>query len=281
MLFGPVLSAALGITNHSDCLNASVEFPVPRLYQCFGLTHQASARSASQCETQCCSMPGQKCVIWQFDTTGSCYFGIGDQDKCLKHHSPEECDHYGCFDPKEKSPHWDYPLKNSSIVNGSARVVAPAPTPSQLVTTYTMNATGGLGQRFDGIGAISGGGATSKLLVSYPEPQQSEVLDLLFKPAFGAALHILKVEIGGDGQATEGTEASHMHTETDESYQRGYEWWLMREAKQRHSGMVLYGLPWTFPAWVGAPENVTSDPFTEKAASYITKWIEGAHSEQR
>ena len=64
-------------------------------------------------------MPGQKCVIWQFDTTGSCYFGIGDQDKCLKHHSPEECDHYGCFDPKEKSPHWDYPLKNSSIVNGS------------------------------------------------------------------------------------------------------------------------------------------------------------------
>ena len=35
---------------------------------------------------------------------------------------------------------------------------------------------------------------------------------MLFKPNFAASLHILKVEIGGDGQATEGTESSHMHT---------------------------------------------------------------------
>ncbi len=44
-----------------------------------------------------------------------------------------------------------------------------------------------------GIGAISGGGATSRLLVSYPEPQLSELLDLLFKPNYAASLHILKV----------------------------------------------------------------------------------------
>ena len=30
----------------------------------------------------------------------------------------------------------------------------------------------------------------------------------------------------------DGTEASHMHTEDDENYQRGYEWWLMLEAKK-------------------------------------------------
>lgn len=29
-------------------------------------------------------------------------------------------------------------------------------------------------------------------------------------------MHILKVEIGGDSQSTEGTEASHMHTVDDE-----------------------------------------------------------------
>ena len=34
-----------------------------------------------------------------------------------------------------------------------------------------------------------------------------------------------------DGQATEGTESSHMHTEEDEAYDRGYEWWLMEQAK--------------------------------------------------
>jgi hypothetical protein len=50
------------------------------------------------------------------------------------------------------------------------------------------------GQVFKGIGAISGGGATSALLRPYPEEQRSEILDLLFKPSFAAALPILKVE---------------------------------------------------------------------------------------
>ena len=31
---------------------------------------------------------------------------------------------------------------------------------------------------------------------------------------------------------TDGTESSHMHTSDDENYQRGYEWWLMVEAKK-------------------------------------------------
>ena len=34
-------------------------------------------------------------------------------------------------------------------------------------------------------------------------PQRSQILDYLFKPKFGASLHLLKVEIGGDGQSTE------------------------------------------------------------------------------
>ena len=34
----------------------------------------------------------------------------------------------------------------------------------------------------------------------------------------------------------DGTEASHMHTESDENYQRGYEWWLMTEAKKARIG---------------------------------------------
>ena len=31
---------------------------------------------------------------------------------------------------------------------------------------------------------------------------------------------------------SDGTEASHMHNKWDENYQRGYEWWLMKEAKK-------------------------------------------------
>lgn len=30
----------------------------------------------------------------------------------------------------------------------------------------------------------------------------------------------------------DGTESSHMHSATDLNYQRGYEWWLMTEAKK-------------------------------------------------
>ena len=32
--------------------------------------------------------------------------------------------------------------------------------------------------------------------------------------------------------STGGTESSHMHEEWDENYYRGYEWWLMVEAKK-------------------------------------------------
>jgi galactosylceramidase len=49
---------------------------------------------------------------------------------------------------------------------------------------------------------------------------------------YGAALQILKVEIGGDAQSTDGSESSHMHEPNDENYNRGYEWWLMVEAKK-------------------------------------------------
>jgi len=45
----------------------------------------------------------------------------------------------------------------------------------------------------------------------------------VFKPNFGLNLQMLKVEIGGDSDATEGAEPSHMHYAGDEDYNRGYE----------------------------------------------------------
>ncbi|XP_076461151.1 galactocerebrosidase-like isoform X2 [Babylonia areolata] len=142
-------------------------------------------------------------------------------------------------------------------------------------TTYKFDDSSGLGRRFDGVGGISGGGATSKLLVNYPEKQRKEILDYLFKPNFGASLQILKVEIGGDVQSTDGTEASHMHNSWEENYQRGYEWWLMVEAKKRNPNIKLYGLPWGFPGWIG---EGTRNPYhnPEVTADYIVCWIKGA-----
>ncbi|XP_030248078.1 galactocerebrosidase isoform X2 [Sparus aurata] len=141
--------------------------------------------------------------------------------------------------------------------------------------TYVLSDKDGLGRVFDGIGGLSGGGATSRLLVNYAEPYRSQILDFLFKPNFGASLHILKVEIGGDAQTTDGTEPSHMHYENDENYFRGYEWWLMKEAKKRNPNITLIGLPWAFPGWVGHGKNWPYD-FPDITAAYVVNWILGA-----
>ncbi|XP_068451578.1 galactocerebrosidase isoform X2 [Clinocottus analis] len=140
---------------------------------------------------------------------------------------------------------------------------------------YVLTDHDGLGRTFDGIGGLSGGGATSRLLVNYAEPYRSQILDYLFKPNFGASLHILKVEIGGDAQTTDGTEPSHMHYENDENYFRGYEWWLMKEAKKRNPNITLMCLPWAFPGWVGRGKNWPYD-FPDITAAYVVNWILGA-----
>ncbi len=160
----------------------------------------------------------------------------------------------------------------------------------------------GPGARFDGIGATSGGGATSRLLIDYPEPQRSQILDLLFAPERGAALQAMKVEIGADGNSTEGAEPTHMRgppagaslqphaaasdrdagsigaarndlgAAADENYHRGYQWWLMKEAVKRNPDIVLSALAWNFPAWVG-------NPASPAAADYLVRWVLGAKRE--
>ncbi|MCK9640689.1 MAG: discoidin domain-containing protein [Prolixibacteraceae bacterium] len=104
------------------------------------------------------------------------------------------------------------------------------------------------GRTFDGFGALSAG-ASSRLLYDYPEPERSQILDYLFKPGYGANLQILKVEIGGDSNGTSGCEPSHMRTPMDLNGERGYEWWLMKQAKDRNPDIKLWGLQWSAPAW--------------------------------
>lgn len=81
---------------------------------------------------------------------------------------------------------------------------------------------------------ISGGGGNTKLLIDYPEPYRSDILDYLFKPNFGASFQELKIEIGGDINSTSGTEPSHARTRAENAnpnMTRGYETWLINEAK--------------------------------------------------
>jgi galactosylceramidase len=138
-------------------------------------------------------------------------------------------------------------------------------------STYAISSAGGLGRRFDGIGALSAG--RCGLFADYNAVGYNQIMDYLFLPGFGASLQILKVEIGGDVQSTDGTEPSHMHSADDENYQRGFEWRLMVEAKRRNPNITLAGLSWGFPAWVG---EGTKLPWTNSTVVYTIKWLLGA-----
>lgn len=138
--------------------------------------------------------------------------------------------------------------------------------------TINLNGKAG-GKRFDGVGAVSGGGATSVLLKDYPEVQRNQIMDLLFKPKFGASMNALLVEVPGDGNSTQGSEPSHMHTRDDLNYDRGYEWWVMSEAKKRNKDISLDANGWSCPAWIGNGVFWSQD-----MCNYYVKWIQGLRS---
>lgn len=129
------------------------------------------------------------------------------------------------------------------------------------------------GKVFEGIGALSAG-ASSRLLIDYPEPYRSQILDYLFKPDYGASLQHLKVEIGADVNSTDGSEPSFARTRAEMAhpdYSRGYEWWLMEQAAGRNPHIILDSLPWGAPGWVGHGHF-----FSQDMANYIVKFIQGA-----
>ena len=162
-------------------------------------------------------------------------------------------------------------------------LTAPSPrffsSPSAAVSNFTLTDIR-LGLRFDGVGAISGGGATSRLLPSYDPTVLSEVLDYLFLPDFGASLHWLKVEIGGEGTSTEGSEATHARTieelYTNPQFNRGYEWMLMVEAKKRNPSIGLYGLSWAWPGYLRTANISTPWANVSLSAEYTVAWVKGA-----
>lgn len=160
---------------------------------------------------------------------------------------------------------WAAVLAGLLLIAGG--IVATAAAPAQAATSVTIDGASG-GRTFDGVGAISGGGGNSRLLIDYPEPQRGQVLDYLFKPGYGASLQILKAEIGGDTNSTSGAEPSHQHTRSDLNCDRGYEWWLMEQAKARNPDIKLYGLAWGAPGWIGGG-NFWSNDMT----NYLLSWL--------
>eukprot|EP00039_Didymoeca_costata_P031305 m.34107 g.34107 ORF g.34107 m.34107 type:complete len:723 (+) comp8671_c0_seq2:162-2330(+) len=252
MLFFVVLPFVVSLALGDTCDNST--FPTDASGdQILGLDAVGSAKSFEDCQQACCQK--STCEVFQFEPPGGrggCWIG-----------------RWGMRGP---STGWSG--------RGKAQPPPPPPAPPGL---YVIDDTPGLGLRWEGVGAISGGGATSKLLKDYDPAVASDILDFLFLPNFGLNLQMLKVEIGGDADATEGAEPSHMHFDGDLNYNRGYEWWLMNEAKKRNPGIKLYGLPWSFPGWLdpsATHDKPAKNPFADAntTANYSAHFILGAQS---
>lgn len=149
-----------------------------------------------------------------------------------------------------------------------AATAAPQATAATSSQTITVDGTS-QGRVFDGVGALSAG-ASSRLLLDYPPAERSAILDYLFKPGYGASLQILKVEIGGDTNSTDGTELSHETTQGQVSCDTGYEWWLMEQAKKLDPAIKLYGLEWGAPGWVG---DGIGTLWTTQNIDYLLDWL--------
>ncbi len=160
----------------------------------------------------------------------------------------------------------DEPPSSRAVTSVVTAADPQAAIPTRLVALDPRSA----GRTFEGIGALSAG-ASSRLLIDYPEPQRSQILDLLFLPKFGAGFQHLKVEVGGDVNSTDGTEPSHRRTRHDRNFERGYEWWLAAEARRRNPAILLDCLQWGAPAWVGNGHFYSQDN-----ADFLVDFLLGA-----
>ena len=151
----------------------------------------------------------------------------------------------------------------------AGRKDSPARASQRVTTSITLRGSR-TGSEFAGLGAISGGGGNSRLLIEYPRRQRQQILDYLFKPGYGADLQILKIEIGGDSYATDGSEPSVEHANGAINCHAGYEFWLARQAKALDPAIKLYALQWSAPGWVGGPDRKA---WTTGDIHYLINWL--------
>ena len=84
---------------------------------------------------------------------------------------------------------------------------------------------------------------------------------------------MLKLEIGGDTQSTDGTETSHMHFRGDLGCSRGYEGWLAKEAKARNPDIKIWSLSWGVPGWIGNVSGNAPTYYCDDNIDYQIAWL--------
>ena len=154
----------------------------------------------------------------------------------------------------------------------SLAAASPAHRVAVASTSITVNGNGG-DRVYDGVGAILGGGGNARYLEDYPPAQLSQILGYLFKPGYGASLQLLKLEIGGDGNSSDGAEPSVEHAPGAINCGAGWEFAVAKQAVALNPNLLLYGLQWGAPGWVGGTGPHGPTLFTTKDVGYLIDWL--------
>lgn len=126
------------------------------------------------------------------------------------------------------------------------------------------------GTIFRGLGAITGNNS-SRLLMDYKTQNPEaywEIMNLLFKPDYGAGLTHVKIELGSDVNSSSGTEPSVMRS-ADETADvtRGAGFLFAADALSINPGITVDLLRWGEPKWV-------TDAFAESGeAGYAARYL--------
>jgi hypothetical protein len=158
-----------------------------------------------------------------------------------------------------------------AIASGLPLTAVPVPASGSHAipdTVITVNGSGG-DRVYHGVGAVLGGGGEARYLEEYPSAQRKSILKYLFEPEYGASLQLLKLEIGGDGNSTDGAEPSIEHSQGHINCDAGYEFSIAHQALQINPRLKLFGLQWGAPGWVG--DNGTL--FTSRDIRYLLDWL--------
>ncbi|HET7012261.1 MAG TPA: hypothetical protein VFI65_00010 [Streptosporangiaceae bacterium] len=160
----------------------------------------------------------------------------------------------------------------------AAGSVSAARSAAAATPVITVNGDGG-DKTYQGVGAILGGGGNARYLMDYPSAQRNQILDYLFKLGYGASLQILKLEIGGGTNSTDGSEPSIEPSPGNINCNAGWEFSIAQAAVQRNPNIILSGLQWTAPAWVTGQNSAgTATLFTQNDITYLIDWLNCAKS---
>ncbi len=134
------------------------------------------------------------------------------------------------------------------------------------------------GTVYRGLGVITGNNS-SRLLMDYktenPESYR-EIMNLLFKPDYGAGLTHVKIEFGSDVNSSSGTEPSIMRSEDEEAdVTRGAGFMFAADALSINPDITVDLLRWGEPKWVTDAFNESTE--AGHAARY--KWYKAAIDE--